>query len=365
MPPVMGAAAFLIAEFMGISYFEVALAALIPAIFYFAAIFMMVHLEAKKLNLAGVPKSDLPTLRPILSKSWVFLMPVAILFYFMIIGYGLATSVMYCIIVLFALSMIKKETRSSPLTLLRAFERAANMAVTVGIAMACAGLLIGTFYLSGLGDMLARMIVTIAGNNLYIALIATAVVSLILGMGIPTTIVYVMVYMFAIPALIKMGANPLAANLFAFYYGIISTITPPVALTAFAAAALAGSPMMRTGWTASRLAIAGYVVPFMFVLAPSLVLQGPILDTILNSGTALIGIFCVAIAFEGWYLGRVNWLERTLYLIAGVGLIIPEITVSVAGIVLFGVLSIEHKLRIKRAMRRQMITASSLDSYQR
>jgi TRAP transporter 4TM/12TM fusion protein len=326
---------------------------------------MMVHLEAKKLNLSGVPRSELPPLRSTLAKAWVFVIPIVILLYFMAMGYGLATSAMNSIITLFVLSMTKKETRCSPLSLLRAFERAANMAVPVGIAMACAGLIIGTFYLSGLGDVLASLIVTIAGNNLYIGLIATAIVCLILGLGIPTTIVYVMVYMFAIPAMIKMGANPLAANLFAFYFGIISTVTPPVALTAFAAAAVAESPMMRTGFTASRLAIAGYIVPFLFILAPSLVLQGPILNTILNFCTALIGLFCVSVALEGWFLGRKNWTERTLYLIAGLCLIMPQPMASVAGIVLFAVLIAEQKLRMKRAVRQQMDIARCTDGSQR
>lgn len=216
--------------------------------------------------------------------------------------------------------------------LMVAFERGGRMSVMLGAAIATIGIIIGTFYISGLGDKLTQLILTASGGNLFIALLITAVVCIILGMAVPTVIVYIMVLMVAIPALIDMGANPMAAHFFAFYYGIVSGLTPPVALTAFAAAGLAGTDMMRTGVAAFKLGLATYIVPFMFVYAPAMVAEGTAVEALIALASGSLAIIALASGIEGWMLRRANWLERLLLLGACLALVVPNLVTRLTGI---------------------------------
>ena len=343
MPPVMGVTAFIMAAMMGVDYIVICLAALIPIILYYISVFMMVHFEAKKTGLSGLPPSEIPPLRSAMSRGWPILVPLVVLFVLLGMRIGVAMAGVYAIVTLFIVTMLKKETRLQPKTLLMALEDGARMAVPIGIACACLGVLIGCFYVSGLGDQLAASIVTFSQGKLWIALIIAAVVCILLGMAVPTPVVYITAYVIIIPALIDMGASPLAANFFALYYGVISSITPPVCLAAFAAAGIAGSGMMKTGFTAAMIGIAAYIVPFMFVFSPAMLMEGPITESIISFITGALGVLVLAAAVEGWFLRKANWPERLLLIGGCIGLIIPGLVPTLAGIGCVGLVTFLQK----------------------
>jgi len=334
MPPVMGVTAFLISEFTGISYFYICIAGLMPVFLYYIAVYGQIHLEAVKLGLRGMAPEEVPSLRGALSNGWPIILPIGILFYFLSRGYGLAMCALYALILTFIIAFFKKKTRPNPFSLLVAFEEGAKMTASIGGALTSAGIIIGTFWVSGLGDELSNAIVTFSGGNLLIALLATSIVCLILGMAVPTPIIYITVYMSTIPALIKMGVHLLGAHFFCFYYAVISGITPPVCLTAFAGAAIAGANPMRTGFTATRLGIAAYLVPFAFVYAPALLTEGSITEMLWHFTSSAFGVLGVAIAFEGQLFRRTNFIERLLFLTGGVMLIMPAAFIKAIGIII-------------------------------
>jgi TRAP transporter 4TM/12TM fusion protein len=332
MPPIMGAAAFIIAEFLNIPYLHVAMAGLFPALIYFFSIFVMVHFEARKRNLTTISPDELPSFKDEVKRGGHLFLSIVIIIVLLVIGYTPMFASFWAIISILVLSSLRKETRMSPIDILSALEEGARLAVPVSIACASAGLIIGCVFVSGMGLKFANIIVQLAGGNLWIALILTMIASLILGMGLTTTAVYITLAALVIPALIQMGVVPIAAHLFAFYFGLVSAITPPVALAAFAAAGIAGSNPMVTGVHSFRLGIAKYVLPFVFVFAPGMVFVGNWHQIVLSIIGGFAGIYALTITTEGWLLTKVNWPMRILMAFCALVFFVPALNISLGGL---------------------------------
>jgi TRAP transporter 4TM/12TM fusion protein len=347
MPPVMGAAAFVIAEFLNVPYLTVALAGLFPAVIYFFSIFIMVHFEAKKKNLSTVSREELPDLMTELKQGGHLFLSIVVIVVLMIIGYTPMFAAFWAIISILVLSSLRKETRMSPSEILSAFEEGARQAVSVSVACAAAGVIIGCVFVSGLGLKFSTIIVDVAGGNLWIVLILTMFASLILGMGLTTTAVYITLAALVIPAVVKMGVVPMAAHLFAFYFGLVSAITPPVALASFAAAGIADSNPMQTGFHSFRLGIAKYILPFVFVFNPGLVFEGSWYEIIMAVIGGVGGIYALTVTTEGWMLGKVGWPLRIVCAVAAVLMFHPDLVTDLVGWAMIVVIYVLHWKQIK------------------
>lgn len=362
MPPVMGAAAFVIAEFLNIPYLQVAVAGLFPALIYFFSIFVMVHFEARRRNLATVSASELPGLKQELKSGGHLFLSIVVIVVLMIIGYTPMFAAFWAIISILVLSAMRKETRMTPLDIFSALEEGARLAVSVSIACAAAGVIIGCVFVSGLGLKFTNAIVTLAGGNLWIALILAMLASLILGMGLTTTAVYITLAALVIPALVQMGVAPIAGHLFAFYFGLVSAITPPVALAAFAAAGIAGSNPMQTGFHSFRLGIAKYILPFVFVFAPGMVFVGNWQQIILSILGGFCGIYALTVTTEGWFLHEVSWPVRIIMAVCallffvpglkttllGLNLDLPQVITHLGGWLILGAVFFIHRMQHER-----------------
>lgn len=335
MPPVMGAAAFLMAEFLGIPYIEIAKAAAIPACLYFLGIFIEVHFEAKRCGLKGMPWNQIPKFWTVLKQRGHLFVPLIAIIYVLTEGFTPSLAALVGLGLSVVAGMIKKETRMSIVEIVNALEAGARGALGVAIACATAGIIVGVVTLTGLGLKMANGLITLAGGNLLFTLFFTMIASLILGMGAPTTANYVITSTIAAPAVIMLGVPKLAAHLFVFYFGIIADITPPVALAAYAGAGIAKADPFWTGVTASKLAVGAFIVPYIFVYNPAMVLIGttPFLLT-QNLVTACGGMFGLGAAMIGFCLAPMNWYERIWFGIAGLMLIDPGAITDVIGIVM-------------------------------
>ena len=313
MPPVMGATAFVICDILGMPYIEVCMCALIPALLYYIAVFIQIDLRAVKLGLRGLPADQLPDWRPILKNGWFSFLPIILLV--ILLNYWSASKVGFWVIICsVVLSFIRKETRMTPKKFFEAMVDSGKGMLEVGASCAISGIVVGVFGLTGLGLKFSNLLVTIADGNLLVLLVMTAISSIILGMGMSTLPVYLILATLVAPALIKMNIAPIAAHLFIFYYGIIAAITPPVAIAAYAGASIAQEDPMKVGLTACRLGVGAYILPFMFTFGPALVLQGTSMDIAQSVLTAVLGIACLGMSFEGYvyYIGRVNTFMRIL-----------------------------------------------------
>ncbi|MGE5306360.1 MAG: TRAP transporter permease [Alphaproteobacteria bacterium] len=324
MPPIMGAAAFLMAEFLAIPYREVVVAALLPAVLYYVVIFTQVDLEAGKRGLKGLPREQLPPLAPVLREGWVFIIPFCVLLYALFIkGFEPGKAGVVAALVSLALGFFKRELRANPRWVVDAFIEGGRGLLELGITVALAGLVVGVVQVSGMGFILSHALISLAGGNVLYLLFLTAIVSLILGMGMPTTAVYVLLAVLVAPALAQLGIDVLAAHLFIFYFGMASMTTPPIALGAFAAASIAQSDSMRTALHAMRFGAVKYVVPFLFVFSPALLLKGPIGDVVLAAITAIVGAVLLGMALTGYFVRDIGWLKRVLLGVAALALLIP------------------------------------------
>jgi TRAP transporter 4TM/12TM fusion protein len=325
-PPIMGAAAFIMAEFLATPYTDIIVAASIPAFLYFATIYFMVHLEAEKNGIGRIDKSRLPVANHVLKGGWHLLIALAVLIFFLVSGYTPMKSAFWGIVSLCVLSFINKRTRMSPADFLAALEAGIRATMPVTIACACAGLIIGSIFVSGLGLKFTQSVIELSGGNLLALLALTGISAIVLGMGITTTAVYITVAALIVPALIKIGVEPIAAHMFAFYFGVVSSITPPVALASFAAAAIARTPPMMTAFESTRVGIAKYLVPLVFVYNPSLLFVGPTTLTIVSTILVFAGLWVLSIALEGWYKGPVTAAHRLAVLIGAIFVLIPPNT---------------------------------------
>ncbi|MFZ5652251.1 MAG: TRAP transporter permease, partial [Bacillota bacterium] len=312
-PPVMGAAAFIMAEILNVEYKVVMLSAVIPAVLYYLACYTGVHLEAVKTGLKGLPREQLPRFGEVMKERGHLALPLVVIVYFLVAGYTPTFSAVSGIVATIAASMLRKSTRMSWRGLLAALDAGAKGAVTVAIACGVVGFIVGVTSLTSFGIKLGDIIIGMAGGSLILTLVLSAITCIILGMGMPTTAVYIVAATMAAPALIKIGVLPIAAHLFAFYFGNISNITPPVALAAFAGAGIAGANPNQVGWTAVRLGVAAFIVPFMFVYAPELLIQqGTPLQIILAIVTATIGVIGLGAAGARYLFTNTTRLEQVL-----------------------------------------------------
>jgi TRAP transporter 4TM/12TM fusion protein len=324
MPPVMGAAAFVMAEFLHIPYAEVALAALLPAVLYYLALFVQVDLEAGKMGITRVPAEQIPPLMKVLKDGWIFIFPIALIVYLLFfLNLDAAKAAYFAAALALPASYLRRESRIGFRKLLVILEQTGLAMLEVGIVCAMAGIIIGVLTLTGLAFTFTLFVDMLGSTNLILILVMTGIVSLILGMGMPTTAVYVIVALTLAPALTKLGIPPIAAHLFVFYYAMLSMITPPICIAAFAGAALAGANAMRTGYTSTRLGIIAYLVPFVFIFDPLLLFQGSALLIALATVTAAAGTVAIGIAMAGYFLRPVGWPMRLLLAAGGIALLIP------------------------------------------
>ncbi|HHY92754.1 MAG TPA: TRAP transporter fused permease subunit, partial [Firmicutes bacterium] len=338
MPPIMGAAAFLMAEFIGVPYARVALSAVIPAILYFTGVGIGVHLEARRTGLRGLAADKVPRLGRVLRERGLLLIPVLGLIIIMTTGATPTKAALAGILLGLIVSSFSPRTRIKPKDILDALEEGARGALGVAAATAAAGMIVGSVTLTGLGLKMANGLVALAHGNLLLTMFFTMIASLILGMGSPTTANYVITSTISAPALVHLGVPVLAAHMFVFYFGIIADLTPPVALAAYAGAGIAKGDPMATGVNATKLAIGAFLVPYIFVLSPQLLLINvTLLGAFRVALGAIIGMLSLEAAIQGWLLKEASILERLALAAGGLLLIEPGILTDIIGLTLFGV----------------------------
>lgn len=335
MPPVMGAAAFLVAEYLQVPYREVMIAALLPAILYYASLFIQVDLEAAKRGIAGAPVDRLPALGRVLLQGWHFPIPFAILILGLVywnLRPEYAALLASVALIAFAVVFGYGGKRLGLGETVRVVVSTGGAVLDIVVVTAAAGLVIGVLNLTGVAFGLTMQLLAISGNMVLVLLLVTAVVAIILGMGMPTVGVYVIMATLAAPALTKAGISPMQAHLFVMYFGMLSMVTPPVAFAAFTAANIAGADFWKTGWTAARIGWSAYLVPFLFALSPNLILRGHPLDVLFSATTALLGVFMGSMAMVGYLTAPIGLPYRAAYAIAGVMLLFPVDLFPGAGI---------------------------------
>ncbi|MDD2205916.1 MAG: TRAP transporter permease [Aminobacterium sp.] len=349
MPPVMGAAAFIMAQFMGVPYVHVALAAVVPALLYYFAVMVQVHLEATRLGLTGLPREKLPKLFKLLKAKGHLLLPLIAIVYFLLSGYTPLKAAYYGIIISITVSFLNKETRLTPQKLKLALESGAKGALGVACACATVGIIVGTATLTGLGLRIASAIVAIAGGKLLPTLLLTMIACILLGAGLPTTANFIVTSTMAAPALFQLGVPPMAAYMFVLYFGIAADLSPPVALAAYAGAGIAGAEPMRTGVTAVKLALAGFIVPYIYVFNPMLVLVNfsplPFTMAII---TAILGVFLLGMSTIGYYKAPMAWWKRIIALGGALGLLIPGWQTDLIGLIILIGIHILQKMEVKK-----------------
>ena len=361
MPPIMGAAAFLMAEYMDVKYGQVALWAILPAVLYFAGIFMSVHLEAKKLGLQGIARSDLPKFRLLVRRIYL-LLPLVVLIWLVaanIRSLQWSASVAILLAIVVSLPQLFTDSRTAcaanggslPLTaakktgsiVINSLEAGGRGCITVAVACSMAGIIAGCITVTGLASNLINGVIAISSSisspflSTLIALFLTMLCCIVLGMGVPTTANYCIMASTCAPILITLGIPKVAAHFFVFYFGIVADITPPVALAAYAGSAIAKSDPMKTGVNATKLAIAAFIIPYVFALEPSmLIMDKGFLAAVQVILTSAIGMFGVAAGLEGFFRGRIHWILRILCVAGGLLLIYPGLPTDIAGIILVG-----------------------------
>ncbi len=350
MPPIMGAAAFLMAETVGVPYSSIVTKAILPAVLYFAGVFITVHLEAKKEGLKGLSREELPRLKKLLKKTYL-LLPLFLLIYLVgtstrSIAYAAAIAIVATIVV----SMFNKGHRITPKRLLEALAAGGQGMITVAVACGVAGIIAGIIGVTGLAYLLFNGIVTLAGNHVIVALFLTMLCCIVLGMGVPTTANYCIMAATCAPILVQMGVPMVAAHFFVFYFGIVADLTPPVALAAYAGAAIAQANPMKTAITSTKLAIGAFIVPYVFALNPALLfIDTTIPEVIIICITSLIGMFGVSMALEGYFLNHMRWYERLVSIIGGLLLIYPGVVSDVIGLGLVAVVILLQFIERKKS----------------
>ncbi|MCD7953422.1 MAG: TRAP transporter permease [Synergistaceae bacterium] len=349
MPPVMGAGAFIMAQFLGVPYIQVAVAAIVPALLYYFAVMVQVHFEACRLGLKGIPWSQLPPIWPLLKSKGFLLIPLIAIIYFLLVGYTPLKAAFNGILVSFVLSWLNKETRLTPVRIYEAFQAGARGAIGVACACATVGMVVGMGTLTGLALRIAGAIVTAAGGSKILTLIFTMCASIILGTGLPTTANFIVTSTMAAPALFQLGVPAMAAYMFVFYFGIAADLTPPVALAAYAGSGIAGSDPMKTGVTAFKLALAGFLVPYVYVYNPMLLFIDVVPMVMVQAiCTALIGVFLLAMFSIGFFKAHLAWYMRILAFGGAIGLLIPGTTSDLAGLAVLAVIYIVQTAKAKR-----------------
>ncbi len=351
MPPVMGAAAFLMAEFVGVPYIDIVGAAVIPAILYFTGLWLGVHLEAKRTNLQGVPRDQLPKGWVIFKERGHLAIPLVVIVYLLVSGYTPMRAALVAIVLSIVASSLRKSTRMKPIEIVRGLENGARNVLGVVIACAAAGIIIGVVTKTGVGLKLASGLLALSGGLLLPTMFFTMITSLILGMGVPTTANYVITSTIAAPALLQMGVPVLAAHMFVFYFGIIADVTPPVALAAYAASGISGGKPLMTGVNASKLAIAAFIIPYIFVMSPVLLMiDATAGGLVFSTVTAILGMVGLSSAMIGYLVDHCNVVERIVLFVSGILMIMPGLETDLPGLIVFAVIVfIQRKRKAKQA----------------
>ena len=343
MPPVMGATAFMMAELAQASYLSVCKAAILPAALFYLALFAMIHFRARKSALGYLAPELIPPARQVLRKLY-YLSPLALLLIMMLNGRSITVCANAATLCIFVISFFRKETRFSVRGFFDTLAATARSSLMIVACCACSGIVVGVINHTGLGFKFINVITSVAGNNLFLMLIMLMLTGFVLGMGMPTTPAYIVVATLGAPALIKMGVAPIVAHMFVFYYAIISTITPPVCVAAYAGAAIAEAPPMKTGFMSMKLGIVAFIVPIMFVYQPALLWQGDFLTVVQASVTAVIGIVGLSAAMEGWLLRSCTRAERLILLAGGLTLFYPGSLTDLAGCACMGAVAARQYL---------------------
>lgn len=351
MPPMMGAAAFVVAENLGIPYIKLALFAAIPAIFYFVSVYFMVDFRARKQGLVGMNAEDIPSVKETMKNGWFYLIPIVVLIVLLAIGKSAQMSAIYSTEVLIAIAVLHPRVQIDGKKLLNCISNGILDTSSVSITAACAGIIIAGVSVSGLALKLSNIIIAISGGVLGIALVATAIICILLGMGMTTTAVYITVATLIVPALMNMGVVDISAHLFCFYFGCICAITPPVAMAAYTAAGISGASASKTGWQAFAVGIAAYIVPFLFVVRPELVLQGTVVNCISAIAVTLLAIYCLAGIVQGCTIGKLKWFDYVLMSATIIAAFIPSNLSDIIAIAIGAVAIILQRIRFRKGAK--------------
>ena len=350
MPPIMGAAAFIIAETLALPYMDIAKAAFIPAVLYYAAIMFVIDLRSQRLGIEGLKKEECPDTKEVLKHGFYMALPLLMLIFCLaVIRWSPIRSGFWAIIASVAVSWVRKDTRMYPKQILESFRKGAMSALTVAVTCAISGIIIGMLSLTSLGLKFSSILVNFSGGNQLILLVMAAVSGVILGMGMTTTSVYIVLGVLVAPALVNMNVPPLAAHLFVFYFGILSAITPPVAPASLAAASLTQSKPFALGIEAWKIGLSGYILPFMFVYSPVLLMQGSVIEILIAFASALVGVYSLSVALEGYLFSKVNVMFRVVLFAAAIALILPENITSIIGLVVLVLIYIYQKKAPQKA----------------
>jgi len=346
MPPVMGAAAFIMAEYLGVAYIEVCKAAVIPAVLYFVAIYSVVHFYSLKIGIKGLPENEIPSVKLVFRDKWMFTVPLIVLLSILIKGYSPRIAVLYSLPAIVVVSFLRKESRMMPSKILNALAKTGYNCVMVVGACATAGIVIGVVLLTGMGSKITALVITASAGSLLLALPIVMLASILFGMGLPTVVCYVLLAATVAPSLVDLGIHPLAAHLFIFYFGMLCMVTPPVSFAAYAGAAIAKADPMKTGWTAWTFALAGFLLPYMFVYNNSLLLMGSALNILLSIFTSIIGVVCLGAGIISYFVKQTNLYERIFLLAAAFLLIKPGLMTDLLGL---GCVGLTLYLQLRKA----------------
>lgn len=364
MPPIMGTAAFLIAEFTNRAYIEVATAAIVPSLLYLFAVYCMVHFQALKTNLPLYRQEDLPNMSEVFKRDFHLLFPIGVLVFLLVSKYTPYFAAFWAILALVAISFIRAHTRQSIKGFLEVMESGAKKATPIAVAIACASIIVGTTELSGVAYKFSSNILDWSGGNLPIALILIAVATIILGMDLPIVVSFLIASLFGVPVLMELGVDRFIAYMFVFYYAILATITPPVCMSAFAGASIAGCSMMRAGLQAVQIGISAYILPAMFVYNPSLLYQGDLMATLPAAFTAAIGIVALASGVQGYLVTKSYWFERIMMLSTALLLIKPGSYTDIVGFAIIAIVVLLQTIRAKVNPLKAILGRVDLDQLQ-
>lgn len=347
-PPIMGAAAFIMADLSGLGYIAVLKAAVLPALLYYLALFFMVHFEACSKNLTGIPANLIPTARVLLMRSYR-LLPIVILIVALFNGRSVMSSAYLATISVIIIGLFSKETRLTPKRFADALIQTARGTLIISSCCACAGIVVGVITITGAGFSFINSITTLADGNLLLLMLCLMVTCIVLGMGVPTAPAYIIAATLGVPALLKVGVLPVAAHMFALYFAIVSTITPPVCMASFAGASIAEAKPMGTAWMAVKLGIAAFIIPYMFVYEPALLLNAPVSTILIAVPTAILGIWALAGGLHGWHLTSLYSWERLLLGFGGLTLVYPGLLTDITGFCLVALACTTQHLRTRKA----------------
>ena len=348
MPPIMGAAAFIMAEIIGVSYLSICKAALLPALLYFTAIFASTHLQALKMGMTKIARSELPPMKKTVYEGFHFIVPIFVLVFVLVEGFTPFRAAFIAIISLLIVANLRKSSRLGIRGFFEALIQGARNAVVIATCCACAGIVVGSLDITGLGLKFVDIILSFSHGSFIWMLIMIMVACLILGMGVPTAPAYIIVSMIAAPSLVKMGLSPLVAHMFVFYACLLSAITPPVALAAYAGAAIAEAPVMRTGVIAAKLGFVKYIVPFIFAYNPALLMEGPFYFVVLSAATAFTGTIGLSVALEGYLFTSLSLLNIGLFAAGSLLLLVSELITDILGGLVLAI-AILMNYRVSRA----------------